>query len=148
MTKIEFKPIGYIRSKYKSFDDAPPSSRLNKEQGELHLYKKYAAGLKEIDGFSHLLVVFYFHKLGDDFDLIIHPRSRHDLDVGLFATHSPRRPNRIGVSVIEVVKVKGNVIYFQGVDMLDGSPVLDIKPIAADIKVKKSGWLKSRKDKP
>lgn len=149
MAKIEFNPIGHIRSRYRRGDKTPPSSRLNEELGELHLYKKYAAGLKDVGGFSHLMIVFCFHKQRpDDYDLIVHPRPRPDLEVGLFATHSPRRVNRIGVSFVEISKVEGNVIYFKGVDMLDGTPVLDIKPISSDLRINRSGWLARRRRKP
>lgn len=149
MPKYEFQPIGYIRSKYESKAAAPPSSRMSSDIGELHIMKKYQAGLARLDEFSHLMIVFCFHKQKPgDFDLTVHPRMHPDLEVGLFSCHSPRRVNRIGVSFVEIKRVVGNVIYFKGVDMLDRTPVLDIKPISSDIKVRKSGWLKSRKKKP
>lgn len=149
MSKYEFIPIGYIRSKYQSAAKAPPSSRLSNDIGELHILKKYQAGLKGLDGFSHLMIVFCFHRQKPgDYDLLVHPRPRPDLEVGLFSCHSPRRVNRIGVSFVEIRKIVGNVIYFKGVDMLDRTPVLDIKPISADFKVKKSGWLTNRTKKP
>jgi tRNA-Thr(GGU) m(6)t(6)A37 methyltransferase TsaA len=149
MPKYEFQPIGYIRSKYSSKAAAPPSSRMNSDIGELHIMKKYEEGLAGLDEFSHLMIVFCFHKQKQgDFDLKVHPRLHPHLEVGLFSCHSPRRVNRIGVSFVEIRKVVGNVIYFKGVDMLDGTPVLDIKPISSDIKVRKSGWLRSHKKKP
>ncbi|MFH2054697.1 MAG: tRNA (N6-threonylcarbamoyladenosine(37)-N6)-methyltransferase TrmO, partial [bacterium] len=111
------------------------------ERGELHLLKKYAAGLKDVEGFSHLLIIWHMHKSTGEYKLLVHPRPRREIEVGMFATRSPHRPNPIGVSVVEVVKVKDNIIYFRGVDMLDRTPVLDIKPLSGNIEVTKRGWL-------
>jgi formylmethanofuran dehydrogenase subunit E len=143
--KPHYRPIGHIRSRYKSTDGAPPSSRQNRGQGELHLYKKYATGLKDVAGFSHLLIVWHMHKSDGEYTLLVHPHPKPEIEVGLFATRSPHRPNPIGVSVVEIIKVKDNIIYFRGVDMLDRTPVLDIKPMTSDIKVTSRGWLADHK---
>lgn len=139
--KIEFSPIGYIKTSFRSPAEAPPTSRANDEIGEIHLEAKYVDGLKNMEGFSHLMVVFHFHRQPGDYELVISPRPRPDLKVGLFTTHSPRRPNSIGVSIVEIVRVENNVVYFKGVDMIDGTPVLDLKTVGGDIKITRSGWL-------
>jgi tRNA-Thr(GGU) m(6)t(6)A37 methyltransferase TsaA len=142
MAQISYKPIGFVRSRFTSLEQVPPTSRQNRARGELHLYKKYAAGLRDIEGFSHLLVIWHMHRSPGNYKLIVHPRPRPDLEIGLFATRSPHRPNPIGVSVIEIARVKDNIIYFRGVDMLDRTPVLDIKPLGSDIRVTRGGWLR------
>lgn len=141
MGKPHYKPIGYIRTNHTSAKAAPPSSQRNRERGELHLLKKYAKGLRDVDGFSHLLIIWHMHKSSGEYKLLVHPRPRPEIEVGLFSTRSPHRPNPIGVSVVEIVKVKDNVIHFRGVDMLDRTPVLDIKPLSGNIEVNKRGWI-------
>ncbi len=81
------------------------------------------------------------HKSDGSYKLLVHPRPKPEIEVGVFATRSPHRPNPIGVSVVEIIRVKDNIIYFRGVDMLDRTPVIDIKPMTSDIKVTKGGWL-------
>ena len=141
MSKPHYKPIGYIRTRHSDRVTAPPSSTMNQERGELHLYKKYAAGLKGLGGFSHLLVIWHMHKSTGEYKLQVHPRPKPEIEVGVFTTRAPHRPNPIGLSLIEVERVKDNVIYFRGVDMLDRTPVLDIKPPFSNVKSLKRGWL-------
>jgi tRNA (Thr-GGU) A37 N-methylase len=82
MKQICYRPIGYIRSEFTSLAQVPPTSRQNSSRGELHVYKKYAKGLQDIEGFSHLLIVWHMHKAPADYKLTVHPRPRPDLEVG------------------------------------------------------------------
>jgi tRNA-Thr(GGU) m(6)t(6)A37 methyltransferase TsaA len=141
--KIQFTPIGVIRSPFTRIDDMPiqPAGASGVE-GRVELQPEYAEGLKDLDGFSHIYLLYHFH------------RSRgHSLTVtpfidktprGLFATRAPKRPNPIGLSVVRLSKIEKNVIHILDVDVLDGTPLLDIKPYvrrfdAPDHPV--SGWI-------
>ena len=104
---------------------------MSETEGTIEVYPDYAEGLKDLDGFSHIIVLFLFDRI-QGYDLhVLTPHS--DERKGLFATRAPRRPNPIGMSVVEVLEIKGNKIRIRGVDMLDGTPLLDIKPYIPEI---------------
>jgi len=121
-----YKPIGYIRSPFKDRDHAP---KFYTESGDtlatLELLPEYQDGLLGIEPGMELMMLFAFHK-SDRHDLQVHKRGTGSL-TGVFATRSSRRPNGIGVSIIKVVSIDGTLLTFRGVDMLDGTPVLDLK---------------------
>lgn len=97
-------------------------------QSEIHVQEKYQEALEGLDEFSHIVVVFYLH-LSTSHLLKVHPKGRKDLPlVGVFSTRAPVRPNFIGVSVVELLHIHGNVVTVKGLDAFDGTPVLDIKP--------------------
>ena len=135
-------PIGTVRSPYGETSQIPkgPDARHDAE-GWLELRPELERGLTDIEGFSHLFVIWLFHR-ADGYDLMAAPPTdnrRH----GVFATRSPRRPNPIGLTVVELLGREGSRLRVRGVDMLDGTPILDIKPYlssvaAADLK---RGWL-------
>lgn len=127
MGKIELKPIGVIHTPFTDRKETPrgPSSSGGAE-GQVVINPEYAAGLKDLDGFSHITLVFYFDR-SESAPLVIVPEIS-PVERGVFATHSPDRPNHIGISVVRLVKVKGNVLTVRNVDMLNGTPLLDIKP--------------------
>ncbi len=112
---MNFKPIGYVRR-------GRGASR--KEVVELEVLEEYAGGLKGIEGFSHLIVLYFMH-LAKEEGLT---RNVGGVEVGVFATRSPNRPNPIGLSVVELLSVEGNVLKVRGINAFDGTPVLDIKP--------------------
>jgi tRNA-Thr(GGU) m(6)t(6)A37 methyltransferase TsaA len=126
---MEVQPIGMIHS---------PVTELTEEQwgdviSEIHLDERYAPGLQGIDSWSHIMVVYYMHQAPFDLDkdLIRRPRSRQDMpEIGVFANRSPNRPNGIGITTAEVIKVEANVLTVRRLDAIDGTPVLDIKPYA------------------
>jgi len=141
--QIRIKPIGIIRTPYKDPKKVPIQGRFKKSvRGRIKLFPKYKSGLKDIEGFSHLILIYYFHKAGQE-KLIAKP-FLEDESHGIFAIRSPMRPNHIGISIVKLEKVRNNVITFSEVDMLDGTPLLDIKPFISHYdsrKNVKNGWL-------
>lgn len=135
-------PIGVIRSPYTETSQIPkgPGAKHDAE-GVLELLPEYEAGLKDVDGFSHLFVLWVFDR-ATGYDLVatppVDPRPH-----GVFSTRSPRRPNPIGLTVVRVLGVEGNKVRVRGVDMLDGTPFLDIKPYMSSIPADelRRGWL-------
>ncbi len=136
------RPIGVIRSPYTETSQIPkgPGAEHHAE-GVLELLPEYAAGLKDVEGFSHLYVLWVFHR-ATDYDLIatppVDPRPH-----GVFSTRSPRRPNPIGLTVVRLLDRDANKLRVRGVDMLDGTPILDIKPYLSSISEEdlRRGWL-------
>ena len=133
MEKIDFaaivyKPIGIIHSAYQKGQKSPPPQGIYEPDsvGYVDIYPEYSEGLKDLDGFSHLVLLFHFH-LSTNYDLVCYPRGDNQLR-GVFATRSPRRPNPIGCSVVELVKIEKTRLFVKRVDMYDGTPLLDIKP--------------------
>jgi tRNA-Thr(GGU) m(6)t(6)A37 methyltransferase TsaA len=137
------QPIGYIRSPYKETSAIPKGLGAKHEaEGVIELLREFEAGLKDIEGFSHLIVLWEFDR-ADGFDLIAHPPTDAKRPHGVFATRSPRRPNPIGLTVVELLGRNGAALHVRGIDMLDGTPVLDIKPYLSSIPIEKirRGWL-------
>jgi tRNA-Thr(GGU) m(6)t(6)A37 methyltransferase TsaA len=136
------RPIGYVRSPHQAMDKTPIQPVFAPTcEGRIELGEQYAAGLKDIEGFSHLHVVYWMHRSGQP-SLVVKP-FLEDREHGLFATRAPARPNPIGLSIVRLVRREGNVLHVAGVDMLDGTPVLDIKPYIVRfdcIADARSGW--------
>ncbi len=133
MEKIEslpivYRPIGIIHSPYqKGRKSPPPQGVYNPESsGYVDVFPQFAEGLKDLNGFSHIVLLFHFH-LSEDYDLVCYPRGDEELR-GVFATRSPRRPNPIGCSVVELERIENCRLFIKRVDMYDGTPLLDIKP--------------------
>lgn len=145
MNTFTITPIGYVRSPFTSTKQIPkgPGAKHD-EEGMLELRADLAEGLKDIEGFSHLFVLWIFDRAGD-YDLTAHPPS-DDKPHGVFATRSPRRPNAIGLTVVELLGRDGANLRVRGVDMLDGSPIVDIKPYLSSVPAEKlkRGWLEGR----
>ena len=121
---IEVKPIGFV-VREDSLEDG----------SKVVLAEEFAEGLDGIEGFSHVYVIFWLHKVKNRERRVlkVHPRGRRDLPlVGVFATRSPMRPNPIGLTLVELVERKGNVLVVRGLDAFDGTPVLDIKPCISE----------------
>ena len=127
MDQIEMHPIGIICSPYKESTDVPIQGTFKSEvEAWIELKDKYVGGLKDLDGFSHAIIIYYFHKSQRE-DIEGRPfleSNKH----GIFAIRSPHRPNHIGLSIVKIKKIEANKMYFTEVDVLDGTPVLDIKP--------------------
>jgi tRNA (adenine37-N6)-methyltransferase len=137
------QPIGYVRSPYKETSAIPKGLGAKHDaEGNIELLRNFEAGLMDIEGFSHLFVLWEFDR-ADGFDLIAHPPTDQGREHGVFATRSPRRPNPIGLTVVELLGREGAALHVRGVDMLDGTPVLDIKPYLSSIPMEriKRGWL-------
>lgn len=141
-TKFIYKSIGIIRSGHMVADKTPIQPVYAKGcTGQVEVFEEYADGLKDLEGFSHVYLLYHFHQ-SSQVKLMIKP-FLHDVEHGLFATRAPCRPNAIGLSVVELVRIEGHILHINNVDILDGTPLLDVKPYIAkfDIHdVKKSGW--------
>ena len=143
MDEVSFKPIGIIYSPFKRPEGTPiqPASSFG-TKGEVIVYPEYQKGLKDLEGFSHIILIYYFH-LVSNVKLLVKPYMDEDFH-GVFATRAPARPNPIGISVVRLLKVEDNILHVENVDVVDGTPLLDIKPYVPDfdgVHESKVGWL-------
>jgi tRNA-Thr(GGU) m(6)t(6)A37 methyltransferase TsaA len=141
-------PIGIIRSPFKNLRDMPiqPKGAAVRE-GEVEVFADFAEGLRDLDGFSHIYLLYLFHQ-AQRTELSVVP-FMDTVARGVFATRSPLRPNHIGLSIVELVRVEATIVTIRGVDVLDGTPLLDIKPYIAafdEVKVSRSGWMQASRD--
>jgi tRNA-Thr(GGU) m(6)t(6)A37 methyltransferase TsaA len=146
--KYCFHPIGTIQTPFKTLTHMPIQPRGAKGiKGVLTINEAFSPALKDLDGFSHIYLLYVFHEVGD-FKLTVTP-FLDSTPHGLFATRAPKRPNPIGLSVVRLMGIEGNRLLLEDVDMLDGTPILDIKPYVPafdqpeDVRV---GWLTGRGD--
>jgi len=142
--QITLEPIGIIHSPYQKKEENIPIQGTFKPEGvgTIEVYEEYAEGLTDIEGFSHLLIVYFFHK-SKDFSLLAKPFLEDKLH-GIFAIRSPHRPNHLGVSVVKLIEKKGNLLKIGEIDVFDGTPLLDIKPYVPKFDQRnnvKIGWL-------
>jgi tRNA-Thr(GGU) m(6)t(6)A37 methyltransferase TsaA len=136
------RPIGFVSSQYKDTGQIPKGLGAKHEvDGVLRILPEFEAGLTDIEGFSHLIVLWEFDR-AEGFALLGTPPSDNHPH-GVFATRSPRRPNPIGLTVVELLRREALDLHVRGVDMLDGTPILDIKPYLSSIPPEKlrRGWL-------
>jgi tRNA-Thr(GGU) m(6)t(6)A37 methyltransferase TsaA len=136
------QPIGFIRSPYKETSAIPKGLGAKHDaEGVLEFLPEFEAGLKDVEGFSHLFVLWVFDR-SEGFDLVGAPPVDNQPH-GVFATRSPRRPNPIGLTVVELLLREKRFLFVRGVDMLEGTPILDIKPYMSSIPAEKlcRGWL-------
>ena len=140
---IEMKPIGVARTPFKERKEMPIQPTGARDVvGEIEVAEEYAPGLKDLDGFSHIFLIYCFHE-SKGYDLTVVP-FMDTVSRGVFATRAPRRPNPVGLSVVRVLGVDGNRIRVQDIDVLDGTPILDIKPYVPKFDapdVDAIGWL-------
>jgi tRNA-Thr(GGU) m(6)t(6)A37 methyltransferase TsaA len=143
MEQVIMHPIGVIHSPYQEASKMPIQGTFDDGvEAWLELKEEYAEGLKDLDAFSHAIIIYYFHRS---------PREEttgrpflEEQKHGIFAIRSPHRPNHIGLSVIKIKRIKANRLYFTEVDVLDGTPLLDIKPYVSYFDSREnviSGWL-------
>ena len=143
VTSFGFSPIGLVHSPYRSLSQAPPQD--GKEIAVIEVYREYSEGLKDLEHFSHINVFYWLH-LSKGWDLLLNTpwdTQPH----GVFSTRSPRRPVPIGFSVVELVGRRGNFLAVRGLDAVDGTPVLDIKPYIPSIDSvphASSGWMNGK----
>jgi tRNA-Thr(GGU) m(6)t(6)A37 methyltransferase TsaA len=142
MTVFTMQPIGFVRSPYTHTKQIPKGlGAEHRAEGVLEILPQLEAGLLDIEGFSHLYVIWVFDRAAGS-DLLASPPS-DNRSHGVFATRSPRRPNPIGLTVVELLRREGPKLYVRGVDMLDGTPILDIKPYLSSVPANelRRGWL-------
>jgi len=139
---FSFEPIGYVKSPYRDTKEIPKGLGAKHEaEGVLEILPKYEAGLTDVEGFSHLFVLWVFDR-SEGYELVGKPPIDTEPH-GVFATRSPRRPNAIGLTVVQVLRREGSSVIVRGIDMLDATPILDIKPYLSGIPTEKlrRGWL-------
>lgn len=146
MNEIKYKAIGIVNTPFKEPKNTPIQPKASKKaKGFIEIFPEYVDGLKDLDGFSHIILLYHFH-LAKSYKLHVIPY----LDTekrGLFATRAPARPNPIGFSIVRLNKIEGNKLFIQDVDIIDGTPLLDIKPHVPEFinpESIKIGWLKDR----
>lgn len=146
---IEMRPIGFVRSPYSETAQVPKGRGAQHEAlGTLEIDPEFAEGLQDIEGFSHLYVLWVFDR-SEGYELLGQPPTA-TRPHGVFATRSPRRPNPIGLTVVQVLGREGRQVHVRGVDMLDGTPILDIKPYLSSIPERdlRRGWFDEESPKP
>jgi len=140
---VKYKPIGIIHSSYKRIEGVPiQPSAAQGVKGTIELKEEFVEGLRDLEGFSHIILVYHFH-LSAGYSLNVVP-FLDDRTHGVFATRAPRRPNSIGISTVKLKKIEDNVLHIENVDIIDGTPLLDIKPYVTDFNYSeksKKGWL-------
>lgn len=147
--KIQYESIGVVHSPFAESKGTPVQpSRANNATGTVEVFQGFAEGLADLDGFSHIILLCHMHKTSG-YRLKVIPYLDDQLR-GLFATRAPSRPNPIGLSVVELLGIEGNTLAIRGIDLLDGTPVLDIKPCVGEFDQRtelRTGWLKHARRK-
>jgi len=144
--RVCFEPIGIINSSFKSLKGIPIQSKMSTTPGEIEIFEKYKPGLKDLSGFSHIFCLYFF----DMVKLPVPLQSKPFLDDeirGVFSIRTPFRPNPIGLSILKIKDINENTISVRNLDILDGTPVLDIKPYISKIdnfETKRDGWIEGK----
>jgi len=143
---ILYEPIGTIYTPFKDTQYMPIQAKGGRGiKGTIGIKPSFAEGLNDIGGFSHIMLIYHFHR-SKNYSLMVRPFMDDTLH-GVFATRAPKRPNPIGISVVRLRKVEGRVLYIEDVDIVNGTPLLDIKPYIPDIdafRTKRIGWLSKK----
>ncbi len=146
---FEYSPIGYVRSPFKDPSGMPIQNRGGKGiVGTVEVLDEFVEGISDLDGFSHIILLCHLH-MSSGYHLKVVPFI-DDVERGVFSTRAPRRPNPIGLHVVRLERIEGNVLYIKDLDMIDGTPVLDIKPYFPmvneedDVKI---GWIEGKHDR-
>ena len=146
MNTIQYRPIGIIHTPYKRPKGTPIQPPTSKGvESDVEVFENYTEGLTDLEGFSHIFLIYHFH-LSRRFSLKVKP-FLDDESHGLFATRAPSRPNAIGLSIVELIGTEKNILRVKNIDVLDGTPLLDIKPYVPgfDIrKVHRIGWMEKK----
>ena len=150
MNEIIIHPIGTIFTPHVDVKNMPIQPIAAKGvKGYIEIFEEYTDGLKDLIGFSHITLIYHFHKI-DGYELTVTPfmdTEKH----GIFATKAPKRPNAIGISTVKLIGIEGNILTVEQVDMLDGTPLIDIKPFyprydnRLNVKI---GWLEKNRNLP
>ncbi len=146
--KIELQQIATIKTPFLNLENMPIQPKGAKDTyATIEFKKEYQEGLKDLDGFSHIYLIYYFHKVKTSKLTVVPFNELSNTKRGVFSTRTPMHPNCIGLSIVELISIKENIVTIKGIDVLDGTPLLDIKPyienfdkISVDTK---SGWMKS-----
>jgi len=141
-SRIIYNPIGIIYSEHTIAEKTPIQSVYARGcKGRVEVFSEFAEGLRDLEGFSHIYLIYHFNRT-DQVKLIVKPFLQ-DMDRGIFSTRAPYRPNAIGLSIVDVIGRENNILHVDGLDILDETPLLDIKPYTAKFdlhQVRKNGW--------
>jgi tRNA (adenine37-N6)-methyltransferase len=144
---ICFNPIGIIRTPFKQAVGIPiQPSGAKGVKGTIELKPEFGEGLKDLEGFSHIILIYHFHK-SKKHELIVTPFLDSETH-GVFATRAPNRPNPVGISIVKLLKIKSNILHIEHVDIIDKTPLIDIKPYVPEFDKPssvKTGWLEKKK---
>lgn len=148
MQEVTYRPIGVVHSSFKNPGGMPiqPSGEAT-TAGTVEILPHYGAGLSDLEGFSHIILLYHFHEVTET-QLTVTPFLDEEPH-GVFATRAPTRPNPIGLSVVELIRREGNVLHIANLDILDGTPLLDVKPFVPafdTVEVTRIGWLEGQED--
>ncbi len=125
--KFEYEPIGVVHSPYRNLEEIPNQPHYAKDiSGQVEIFPEYRSGLKDLDGFSHLILICHFH-MSSAFNLQVVPSGESDAK-GLFATRSPNRPNPVGISIVRLINIEDNILHISDLDILNETPLIDLKP--------------------
>jgi tRNA-Thr(GGU) m(6)t(6)A37 methyltransferase TsaA len=148
MTTMSYQPIGTIHSPFEGIENVPiqPTAAAG-ICGTVKVFAEFATGLKDLGGFSHVILLYHFHRVTQTRLSVIPFLDREPR--GVFATRAPSRPNPIGLSIVRLLSIEGNVLHIENVDILDGTPLLDIKPYVPTFdhhEVERTGWLEMARE--
>lgn len=151
MNSITIHPIGLIRTPHKDVNNMPIQPIAAEGiRGHIELLPEYAEGLQDLEGFSHITLLYHFHKI-ESYKLKVVP-FMDDQERGIFSCKAPKRPNAIGTSTVKLIGIEGNILHIEQVDMLDETPLIDIKPFYPRYDNRldgvEVGWLEKNKDLP
>jgi len=149
MIEIRYTPVGIVHSPFAEPKGTPiQPGAAHDVGGTVEVFRDFAQGLADLDGFSHVILIYHFHRSGPP-ALEVEPFLDHRTH-GVFSTRAPNRPNPIGLSVVRLVGIEGNLLHVKDVDILDGTPLLDIKPYVPEFdvrEVERRGWLENNVDR-
>lgn len=141
--EICYKPIGIIHSGFTDKKTTPIQSIFSTAEGTLEIFPEYSAGLKDLEGFSHLILIYHFHDAGEMM-LVRRPFADVKSERGIFAIRHFARPNPIGLSIVDLIGIENNILRVRGIDILDKTPLIDIKPYISQFDNRsnvRSGWV-------
>jgi tRNA-Thr(GGU) m(6)t(6)A37 methyltransferase TsaA len=148
VTTISYQPIGIVHSPFEGVGKVPiqPTAAAG-IRATVTVFDQFAAGLKDLEGFSHVILLYHFHRITQT-RLTVIP-FMDDQPRGVFATRAPSRPNPIGLSIVKLLGIEGTVLHIENVDIVDGTPLLDIKPYVPQFdhhQAERTGWLENSKE--
>ena len=147
--KIHYQSIGIVNSPFKESKGMPIQPiGASEVKGTVEIFPEYVRGLKDLEGFSHIILLYHFHR-AEDSKLLVTP-FMDTCPHGVFATRAPNRPNSIGLSTVRLLKIEGNILHIENIDILDGTPLLDIKPYVPEFDqypADRVGWLEKVRGK-
>ncbi len=146
MNELTYNPIGVVHSPFKEPKNVPIQATASQGiEGTIEIYPQYVEGLKDLEGFSHIILLYHFH-LVKNCSLMVKPFLDDKLH-GVFATRSPARPNKIGISVVRLATIENYILYIKDIDIIDATPLLDIKPYVPKFdyrRTSKIGWFSGK----